>query len=114
MRGSRLRGERKGAHEWDEKLPTGCVGKDGLSEGCQASTPRSTEFALFGYMLMHALSIGRRGQGDRECQGVFSVADALWGPLHLLLFTLRTSEACICGSFSNWSHLELSMSVLNL
>lgn len=59
MRGSRLQGERKGAHKRDKMLPTGCVGKDDLSEGCQVSTPSSTEFTLFGYMLMHALSIER-------------------------------------------------------
>lgn len=120
MRGSGLQGERKDAHERDEMLLTGCVWKEDLSDGCQIPPPSSIEFTLFGYMLIHALSIERRGQGVLEgapptSWWVFSEADALWVSIsYCLPEALRISAVCICGSCSNWSHLELSISVLKL
>ena len=86
--------------------------REDLSDGCGVSAPSSI---LFGYLLLTCIEHLDRGVPSEHSCWVFSVADCSPGSPYVTYCSLggsRTSKAWICGSCSNWLHLEVSFSVL--
>ena len=86
--------------------------REDLSDGCGVSAPSSI---LFGYLLLTCIEHLDGGVPSEHSCWVFSVADCSPGSPYVTYCSLggsRTSKAWICGSCSNWLHLEVSFSVL--